>query len=206
LRATLLYKWKREHYPESLYFYWSVRHSELSAFQWFVALLFKLMTKHEINKSNGNVSAKNRVQVHIYVTSYDSKANAARKQLKDRGSVRIRTPSMRAEGERGIGFTIDELWQALNEPHAPPGEYNKRVSPLPGYTPDNKVGEHIWIWNGRPKWDPAFETVGSEPGAGDKDIGVCFCGSAIVGGQLKDACAKYSMPGKVMFRLHKENF
>ena len=89
LRGTLLYKWKRDFYPESLYFFWTVRHSELGSFQWFVSLITKLMTKHEMNKQAGNIGAKNNVQIHIYVTSYNAKANEQRRvqTLKDRMSA-----------------------------------------------------------------------------------------------------------------------
>ena len=90
-RGTLLYKWKRDFYPESLYFFWTVRHSELGSFQWFVSLITKLMTKHEMNKQAGNIGAKNNVQIHIYVTSYNAKANEQRRvqTLKDRMSVNV---------------------------------------------------------------------------------------------------------------------
>ena len=91
IRGTLLYKWKRDFYPESLYFVWTVRHSELGSFQWFVSLITKLMTKHAMNKQAGNIGAKNNVQIHIYVTSYNAKANEQRRvqTLKDRMSVNV---------------------------------------------------------------------------------------------------------------------
>ena len=61
-RGTLLYKWKRDFYPESLYFYWTVRHSELGSFQWFVALLTRLMAHHETDKRVGNIGSQHQVQ------------------------------------------------------------------------------------------------------------------------------------------------
>lgn len=211
LRGTLLYKWKRDFYPESLYFFWTVRHSELGSFQWFVSLITKLMTKHAMNKQAGNIGAKNNVQIHIYVTSYNAKANEQRRvqTLKDRMSVnvnKLNRVSRIAAATTDIGFTIDDLWERLHEPNGPPKEFLERVFPKPGYVPDNKVGPHIYVWNGRPAWDPVFMSVGAEPGAKDTDVGVCFCGAAIIAKQLQDACMKFSDPDKVMFRLHKENF
>ena len=105
IRGTLLYKWKRDFYPESLYFFWTVRHSELGSFQWFVSLITKLMTKHEMNKQAGNIGAKNNVQIHIYVTSYNAKANEQRRvqTLKDRGSSKILRASRMAAANANIG-------------------------------------------------------------------------------------------------------
>merc|ERR1711887_508310 len=202
LRGTLLYKWKRDFYPESLYFFWTVRHSELGSFQWFVSLITKLMTKHEMNKQAGNIGAKNNIQIHIFVTSYNAQANESRRiqSLKDRSSSKFapRKSRMPTGVDTNIGFSIDELWERLHEPNGPPDEYLKRVCPPPGYIPDNKVGQHIFIWNGRPKWDPAFMSVASEPGQSDANVGVCFCGASMIGKQLQDACTKHSDPDKTM--------
>ena len=119
--------------------------------------------------------------------------------------VRLSVPG-RTPFHFSAGFTIDDLWERLHEPNGPPKEFLERVCPRPGYVPDNKVGPNIYIWNGRPAWDPVFMSVGAEPGAKDTDVGVCFCGAAIIAKQLQDACMKFSDPDKVMFRLHKENF
>jgi hypothetical protein len=158
----------------------------------------------------GNIGAKNNIQIHIFVTSYNAQANESRRiqSLKDRSSSKFapRKSRMPTGVDTNIGFCIDELWERLHEPNGPPDEYLKRVCPPPGYIPDNKVGQHIFIWNGRPKWDPAFMSVASEPGQSDANVGVCFCGASIIGKQLQDACTKHSDPDKTMFRLHKENF
>ena len=44
-----------------------------------------------MNKQAGNIGAKNNVQIHIYVTSYNAKANEQRRvqTLKDRMSVNV---------------------------------------------------------------------------------------------------------------------
>ena len=119
IRGTLLYKWKRDFYPESLYFFWTVRHSELGSFQWFVALITKLMTKHEMNKQAGNIGAKNNVQIHIYVTSYNAKANEIRRvqTLKDRLSVNVAALGARASRTPRAGDTnIGMLWNDITYP------------------------------------------------------------------------------------------
>ena len=67
------------------------------------------MTKHEMNKQAGNIGAKNNVQIHIYVTSYNAKANESRRvqTLKDRMSVNVaalgRRQSRQPTGDTNIG-------------------------------------------------------------------------------------------------------
>lgn len=39
----------------------------------------------------------------------------------------------------------------------------------------------------------------------DPDIGVFFCGAAVIGADLQTMCQKYTSGG-VTFSLHKENF
>jgi hypothetical protein len=74
--------------------------------------------------------------------------------------------------------------------------------------PPNRM-QDIWIWDGRPVWDQIFSTNKEERRY--RDIGVCFCGTPIVGKQLKSMCKKYSnlnpaLGKEVVFHLHKENF
>ena len=70
--------------------------------------------------------------------------------------------------------------------------------------------QDVWCWDGRPNWDQIFAYVKEQRRY--RDIGVCFCGTPIVGKDLKDMCKKYSTldphgtDNEVMFRLHKENF
>jgi len=64
----------------------------------------------------------------------------------------------------------------------------------------------IWIWEGRPEWDDIFAKVKAERAEGVKEIGVAFCGTPMIGKDLKLYCRKHSSPGQVIFDLHKENF
>lgn len=67
------------------------------------------MTKHEMNKQAGNIGAKNNIQIHIYVTSYNAKANELRRvqTLKDRMSVNVAAlggrQSRQPRGDTNIG-------------------------------------------------------------------------------------------------------
>ena len=63
------------------------------------------MTKHEMNKQAGNIGAKNNIQIHIYVTSYNAKANEIRRvqTLKDRMSVNVAALGGRASRQPRAG-------------------------------------------------------------------------------------------------------
>ena len=41
LRGVTQYKWKKGYKPDNIYIIWVVRHSEIPAFQWFIAQLTK---------------------------------------------------------------------------------------------------------------------------------------------------------------------
>ena len=62
-----------------------------------------------MNKQAGNIGAKNNIQIHIYVTSYNANANEIRrvKTLKDRLSVNVtaRESRMPRGGETNIGMS-----------------------------------------------------------------------------------------------------
>ncbi len=65
------------------------------------------------------------------------------------------------------------------------------------------VAQDVWVWNGRPEWDAVFRELHAM--AVDKDIGVFFCGAAVIGADLQAMCQKYTK-NDVTFSLHKENF
>ncbi|KAI0074348.1 NADPH oxidase [Panus rudis PR-1116 ss-1] len=57
---------------------------------------------------------------------------------------------------------------------------------------------------GRPNWDRVFSSiVDKHP---ETDVGVFFCGPAVLSKQLHVACNKYSTPGGTRFFFGKENF
>lgn len=40
----------------------------------------------------------------------------------------------------------------------------------------------------------------------DPDVGVFFCGAAVIGADLQKMCNEHSVANGVTFSLHKENF
>ena len=113
------------------------------------------------------------------------------------------------------GFKLKTLWNKVADMHK-----DGDVKGMPNLMAredfetaklKNRVN-NIWLWYGRPNWDPLFELiVRSVPGKRGRDspiqIGCCFCGMTVIGKQLKTACKKFSSQSKgVFFHLHKENF
>ena len=65
--------------------------------------------------------------------------------------------------------------------------------------------QDVWIWNGRPEWDDVFADIKEH--RQHRDIGVCFCGAAVIGAALNRCCRKFtSVAEDCVFSLHKENF
>ena len=64
--------------------------------------------------------------------------------------------------------------------------------------------QDTWVWNGRPAWNDIFEQMKVQ--AMDPDVGVFFCGAAVIGADLQKMCNEHSVPNGVTFSLHKENF
>jgi Ferric reductase NAD binding domain len=65
--------------------------------------------------------------------------------------------------------------------------------------------QNIWVWNGRPNWDIIFQDMKAQ--RQHSNIGVCFCGTPVIGNDLKSMCDTYSSYAEdCVFTLHKENF
>ena len=65
--------------------------------------------------------------------------------------------------------------------------------------------QDVWVWNGRPNWDNIFQQNKKQRQHGE--VGVCFCGAAVIGKDLQRCCQTYSsVEEDCLFSLHKENF
>jgi hypothetical protein len=69
--------------------------------------------------------------------------------------------------------------------------------------PENNL-QDTWVWNGRPDWEQIFVQMKGQ--AIDPDVGVFFCGAAVIGADLQEKCRVHSEVNGVTFSLHKENF
>eukprot|EP00750_Incisomonas_marina_P021488 INCI4459.1.p1 GENE.INCI4459.1~~INCI4459.1.p1 ORF type:complete len:903 (-),score=151.28 INCI4459.1:608-3316(-) len=207
LRGIVLYRWKKDFWPECLNFYWTLAYNDVQSFQWFVLLLAKMDNKLCHDRAAGSLSPKNQLQIHIFITRYDA-SRARVHSLQDR-RMSIRSNSVALVKNSKQGVDLDDLWSAMQAPQGNPKEFIKNVVPPTGYTPANKVGDFMWIWSGRPVWDDIFKQVRDEGGHSRTDfldIGVCFCGAKVIGKDLQRCCSEYSSNDGICFRLHKENF
>lgn len=205
LRGIILYRWKKDFFPECLNFYWTLAYRDVDSFQWFVSLLSKMDNRLCADRAAGNLSPKNQLQIHIFITRYD--ASKARKNSFADRRMSVRSNAISAAKNSKNGVTVDELWEAMQAPHAKPTTFIENVVPPTGKKPINKVGDFVWIWSGRPVWDHVFSQVKSEGGHMQReDVGVCFCGAKVIAKDLARCCAEYSDNSGVVFRLHKENF
>ena len=208
LRALVMYRWKKDFWPECLNFYWTLAHRDVPSFQWFVALVAKMDNKLCADRANGNLSPKNLLQIHMFVTRYDAtKAGRVVSMQERRGSIAMQNIDLVKNSKHGI--KVEDLWQTMLAPPGNPKEFMKEVVPPTGYKPSNKVGDFIWIWSGRPIWDAIFTQVRDEGGhsrTDHTDVGVCFCGAKVIAKDLERCCREYSRNDGIIFRLHKENF
>ena len=97
-----------------------------------------------------------------------------------------------------VGFTEDMLMKALLNPQSP-SEQQRAIQ--------SRENRDIWIWNGRPKWDDIFQGVKEKRNPRTTSIGTCFCGTPVIGKDLKVNCSKASSRREgIHFELYKENF
>eukprot|EP00937_MAST-01D_sp_MAST-1D-sp2_P005986 g5986.t1 len=209
MQAVTQYKWKRGFHPEILHVYWIVRQEELPAFQWFIGLLTALERDLQVDRAKQlGYTANVYLEVNIFVT---------------RASPDFQTPQVveQIDSDKAIapgGATVRSFSaQQLMEMCIHPPTKSKMVmetmrQAMQGGDPSkikNRL-QDVWCWDGRPDWNQIFAYVKQQRRY--RDIGVCFCGTPIVGKDLKAMCKKYSTlspsggENEVMFRLHKENF
>eukprot|EP00948_MAST-09A_sp_MAST-9A-sp1_P004121 g4121.t1 len=213
LRATLRYRWKQGFAPETLNFYWIVRHSEIRSFSWFVKLLWELERDVSSYRKSGMVDEKlQKVSINIYVTRAPKKPEVldVKDITKHLSARRVRGKESIAGEDIALEFSLEKLFHELLNPKVSSKEQKATTV---AYS-DINVLQDIKIWNGRPQWGQIFEGVYEVASRRYDDdisqetkIGVAFCGAPIIGRDLSKQCDKYSsIENSVYFHLHKENF
>jgi len=207
LQAVTEYKWKRGFNPEILHIYWIVRQSELPGFQWFIGLLTALERDLQVDRAKGLSYTQNcYLEVNIFVTRADKDFVTPQCQERIENTKEIKGPG----GGVVSSFSAQQLMELCCHPPTSSKKINETKLPEnnPAQAP-NRL-QDVWCWDGRPNWDLIFSSVKAQRRY--RDIGVCFCGTPIVGKDLKTMCKKYStldptgQENEVLFRLHKENF
>jgi len=215
LSAVTRHKWRKGFSPETLRFYWVVRHSEVESFEWFIELLVNITKRVLSDRKAGAITDHHRLQINIYVTSTPSTTEVVR-QL---DPVKSMAKNELEEAKKGItstkeagmldvdiGFDINSLKSLLKNPTVSTKEqmdlqlrsYDGRRR-LP-----NRLGD-IWVWNGRPEWKQIFETVRDSRLAGVRTIGVTYCGAPIIAKNLAEQCSRFT-DVDCEFVLNKEVF
>ncbi|GBG31984.1 NADPH oxidase 5 [Hondaea fermentalgiana] len=225
IQSVLRHKWKKGFNPSTIHFFFVVRHSEIFSFRWFIALLHELQGNVASDYAAGALDrAHNRLQIHLFVT----RAPRDGKRVERQKSVRLSGASPRsatrtaddtanaglATRQAGmnvdLGFTAADLELALLNPSVSSKQMPSALPPLDATHEASSAAnqyQNIWIWNGRPNWDEIFAYVKQNRQRNVDRIGVCFCGTPIIGKDLKQFCHKYSsLQDNCRFELHKENF
>lgn len=192
LTALTKYRWRKNFTPEILHFYWVVRQADIDSYQWLVHMLTDLEFELKKSREAGTVTTRNYCEINIFVTG------VAKSPIE---AGRLKRPSSLSPGFSPPNFSADELFAALVNPTvSSKGQFEK----MKDKRASNRF-QDIWIWNGRPDWDAIFGEMKAQ--RQHADIGVCFCGTPIIGADLKSMCEKYSnVEEDCLFSLHKENF
>jgi len=88
--------------------------------------------------------------------------------------------------------------------------YITRENPLP----PQSFGNHVVMYQGRPKWNEVLERFTEKvlaSDAGEQTVGVFFCGTPVVGDELRQLCISQtaklrSSASPVYFIFHQEIF
>mmetsp|Transcript_17407 Transcript_17407/g.35557 ORF Transcript_17407/g.35557 Transcript_17407/m.35557 type:complete len:708 (+) Transcript_17407:2-2125(+) len=214
LTAMLKYRWRFGQPPEKLHFYWVVQHGEVDAFQWFLHLIAELEHEHLKQRQAANSAEAmkdwNRYycEIHMFVTRAP-KETVALKPM-------VSAPKFTRLDDVQPSFTVLDLYREMMNPQVQSKNINAAMTTAAAGGGGAAAGgggggvqqspnrlQDTWVWNGRPDWDQVFSQMKEQ--AIDPDIGVFFCGAAVIGADLMTMCQKYTGSG-VTFSLHKENF
>jgi len=215
LSAVTRHKWKKGFQPETLRFFWVVRHSEIDSFEWFIELLDDVSRKVVADRKAGSISSFHRLEINIYVTSapsstelvrqFDPAVAAAKNLVKEK---REKESNIKEAGllSTYLGFDMSTIKSLLKNPTVSSKEQAKIQYSNWGATNrlPNRLG-YIYCYNGRPQWNDIFSAVRDGRQNGIQEIGVCYCGAPNIGEDLKTNCKKFTGPG-CKFTLNKEVF
>jgi len=183
LKAICRHKWKKGFLPHVIYFYWVVRHDELESFRWFVNVLVELEKRLASDRHAGALSPHHYIELNIYVTAAP-KPGGALVQPKKLDLSFVSAHEMNVGYDVDIGFDEEKLMRALLNPKGAAAK-QRAIQGGEMALPDGTRMLDIWIWNGRPKWDDIFLSVKEQRDPSTNSIGCCFCGTPVIGKDLK---------------------
>jgi hypothetical protein len=153
------------------------------------------------HKDSHQIDKQYYLEVNIYVTSVpkadedkdvESSAVVPMKRFAKKYSDAFGQPS----------FAPEQLYTLMKNPKVDSRLQKEQMSSVA--SAKNRL-QNIWVWNGRPNWDIVFQDMRAQ--RQHPNIGVCFCGTPVIGAELKEMCDIYSSAQEdCLFTLHKENF
>jgi len=193
MQQTVFHRWKYdvgETNPSHAYFVWICNYNELQYFRWMIRTIKECQNEvTSLRMKAGNTMNSKTFEVHIYVTSVPEKPVVEDIKIDDDIGFwgRPGNHSLNAEKSTEVCSEMD-IYQAM-------------LNPEQGGTQI----EDIFIFRGRPDWNTMFGALAGRHPIGKH--GVCFCGSPLIGADLKSTCQNNSNAANgLMFTLHKENF
>lgn len=198
LASLIKYKWKKNHSTEILHFFWVVRYDELDSFQWFIHLLTEISFELKRNKENHQIDKQYYLEINIYITSAPRGLDSDPPPLKPLK----RAPKKYSDSYGTPAFSAEQLYSLMKNPKIDSRTQKEQMNSV--NTAKNRL-QNIWIWNGRPNWEIIFTDMKQQ--RQHPDIGVAFCGTPVIGNDLKEMCDRHSNRHEdCVFTLHKENF
>ena len=190
LTALLRYQWRRAvSTPEILHFYWVVAQQDVPSFEWFVHKIADLQYELLLQRAAKTVARRYYCEINIYVTRA--------KQIADPPPLKSKRCATRHGALKEPAFSSEELYRELMCPSVK----SSQQSSMKGRP--NRF-QDVRVWDGRPQWEGIFADI--ERNCIAPDIGVTFCGTPVIGKDLKKMCQKHSHDKRCVFSLHKENF
>ncbi|GMI05932.1 hypothetical protein TrVE_jg417 [Triparma verrucosa] len=196
LTSMLRYKWKKNFNPEILHFYWMVRQSDVDSFQWLIHLITDLEHGLKYDREQKQIGPQYYCEINIYITGA-KKEPVPVKELRQKENTftgALTKPNFKAK----------QLQEMMTNP---PASSKEQVALQNGSNSRNAPNrlQDVWVWNGRPDWDKIFAQ--NKRQRQHSEVGVCFCGAAVIGKDLQKNCQKHSsVEEDILFNLHKENF
>jgi len=73
LKSVCRHKWKKGWLPQTIYFYWVVRHEEIESFRWFIRVMVELERRVASDRYSGALGLDKYIEMNVYVTATPKK-------------------------------------------------------------------------------------------------------------------------------------
>ena len=214
MKSIVAHRWRLysgKTYPDRATFCWICSHRDIKSFRWFIKLVHSMQdtifdyvnTRSSFRPTGGNktgftLSGNKMFTLHIYITSVPKDRDLEGELAREREYARSNPVSFWGE---------EHDPEAIRAPFTPMELYSACFNPREKF---KEIGYNVFVHNGRPDWNPVFESIANK--TPERDIGVTFCGNPIVANDLSDMCTKHSRPVAtksdpgLLFHLHQEVF